>query len=75
MGILLEENAAWVVNAVSLAMDDELMEMFVTPAHGNLDEIVQISNFAITPYQKPSPDHRADVLKDDFELVDDWGRR
>ena len=63
------------VNTIAFAVDDELMEMFVIPAHGDLDDVVQVGNSALTLDQKPSPDHGADTLKDDFELIDDWGRR
>ena len=56
-------------------MNDELMKMFVTSAHDDLDDIVQVSNGVLTLEQKPLPDQETDLIKDDFELVDEWGTR
>ena len=63
------------INVVSFAMDNELMKMFVTSSHDDLDDIVQVSNNVFTLEQKPLPDQETDLLKNDFELVDEWGTR
>src|SRR5262249_20751905 len=57
-------------NAVTLATDNELVQVIAFPAHHNLEDIVQIGNGAIAADQKAPPDERTDFPPPDMELVD-----
>jgi hypothetical protein len=55
---------------IPLPLDTELVEMGVGPPHGDLEDVVQIGNGALTMHEQTSPDHGADAQQDDFELID-----
>jgi hypothetical protein len=64
---------AKVGDAVVLAVSDELMEMRVAPAKGDLDGGVQLGDGCVIGDQQAAPDQRADSVEPDAELVDSRG--
>ena len=60
-------------DAVGLAVSDELVEVGVAPAEGDLDGGVQFGDGRRIGHQQPAPDQRADSVEPDAELVDSSG--
>src|SRR6476469_1421614 len=71
-GVVTEADATRVVDTIVLAMDRESVEVFVTPAHRNLQNVMQVGDSAVPTHQEPSPNHRADANERNVNLV---GRR
>ena len=67
--VIAEANTTGLVHAVSLAADDELVQMGICPAHRDLQGVVQIGNRAITAHQQPPPDKRADLAQPYSQLI------
>ena len=51
-------------------MDAELVQMFVAPANGYLQRVVQIRNRAVTSHQQAPPDRWDDLQNPHRKLVD-----
>ena len=61
MGIVDKSARARVTNTIMYAMNKELVQMFLFPAHDNLDDVVQIGYGAIATHFDPSPNHRTNA--------------
>jgi hypothetical protein len=70
VGVVTEADASYPGNPVLLPVDPKLVEVSIGPPHGDLKDMVQVGNDAVTTDQQPAPDHRAEAEQDDFELVD-----
>ncbi len=70
-----EAGTAAVGDAVGLAIDEELVEVVIAPAEGELDDGGQFGDGRRVAHEQPTPDHRADAIETDAELVDSRGVR
>src|SRR5207253_650371 len=70
IGIVGKADPAKIGDAVGLAVDDELMEMRVVPAEGDLDDGVQLGDGRRLGDQQAAPDQWTDSVEPDAELVD-----
>src|SRR6266498_3672712 len=70
IGIVGKADPAKIGDAVVLAVDDELMEMRVGPAEGDLDDGMQLDDCCSIGHQQAAPDQRANPVEPDAELVD-----
>jgi len=70
IGIVGKAAAAKLGDAVGLAVDDALLEMRVAPAEGDLDAGMQLGDSRRIGHQQAAPDHGADPVAPDAELVD-----
>ena len=62
-------NAAFVRNAVILAVHVKPMEVGIAPAHGDWDGARGVGNALVTAKRQTPPDHRANAAQHHFELV------
>lgn len=69
-GIVGEDNPPVVVDAVRLPVDQELLQVQVLPAHGNLHHVVELGNGRVTAHQQAAPYQGATVSQRDLELID-----
>jgi hypothetical protein len=73
IGIVGKADPGKIGDAVVLAVDDELMEMRVAPAEGDLDDGMQLGDSRRIGEQQAAPDQRADSVEPDADLVDRSG--
>lgn len=73
VGVVGEAGPAEVSDAVVLAVNDELVEVGIAPAEGDLDDGVQLGDGRRIAHQQAVPDQRADSVESDAELVDSRG--
>nr|WP_230842389.1 hypothetical protein [Gloeobacter morelensis] len=62
--------STWVGEAEVLAVDAEAVQMLILPAHGDLKDLVQVSQGGVFVHKHPLPDLRADAAQDKLKLVD-----
>jgi hypothetical protein len=68
-GVIGEGEAALVRNAVIFPVDVKPMQMAVTPTHGDLNGVMEVSDAVVAPQEQSAPDHRADAVQNHLELV------
>jgi hypothetical protein len=61
------------MSAITPAADDELVQVFVVPAHGGLHHMMQLRDRDLLRNQESPPDRRADAAQTDSQLEN--GRR
>ncbi len=67
--IVGKADASIAVDAIRLAMNAELMQMQVLPAHGDLQHIVQLGDGCVTGDEQAPPDQGSDVTQRHLELI------
>lgn len=73
--IIGEGDPADAVDAIRLAMNAELMQMQVLPAHRDLQHVVQLGDRRVAGHAQTPPDHRGDGAQRDLELMAQSQRR
>jgi hypothetical protein len=58
------------VGAVILAIDMEVVQVFITPLEEDLYDGVELSQRGGVVHENPTPDQRTDVSKDNAQLID-----
>jgi len=58
------------VAAIILAIDVEVMQVFVAPVKDDLDHGMELSQGVVASDQESPPDERADASQDDAQLID-----
>ncbi len=69
--IVGEAHAADVRDTVVLAMNMELIQVSIAPAHRDLNRVVQISHGAVATDEEAPPDPRANPTEPHLQLVND----
>jgi hypothetical protein len=69
LGIVTEADAAVMANAVLTAVNDEAVQMLVTPAESRLQRCVQIGDGRVAADEYATPDQGTDAAQEDTELV------
>src|SRR4029079_912410 len=67
-GIIRKGDAAEVGGAERLAVDHELMEVGVAPAHRDLEHVVQVGDGGVAADEQSAGDHRTDLPQPDVAL-------
>ena len=65
--------AADAATSIVLAMNPEVVQVAVVPAHRHLDDTMELSNGCVAADQHTAPDQRGHMTKDKPELVDTCG--
>ena len=73
-----QANAVWVIgegeaslvrNAIVFAVDVKTIQVRITPTHGDLNGVMEVSDAVVAPQEQSAPDHRADAAQNHLELV------
>jgi hypothetical protein len=73
-----QANALWVIgegaaslvrNAIVSAVDLKAIQVRITPTHGDLNSVMEVSDAVVAPQEQSAPDHRADAAQNHLELV------
>jgi hypothetical protein len=69
-GIVGKANAAEVSDTVLAAVNDEAVQVLVTPGQSRLQGGMQVGEGVVAADEQAPPDQKADAAKDDAQLVD-----
>ncbi len=53
--------ATWVIDAVFCTSDGKTIQVCITPAKGNMDCIMEISQRTVFPHEQATPNHGANL--------------
>ncbi len=70
MRIVAEAYSAGLPYPIRLAPNEELVQMFIGPAEGNLECVTELSNGAVAAHQEATPDLGTDFSYPDTQLID-----
>ncbi len=67
--VVVKAHTAATGDAIRFAIDTELMQMQVLPAHGYLQDVMQLGDSRVAGYQQATPDHGGNVAQRDLKLI------
>jgi hypothetical protein len=68
--VVMEADASQPGYPILFSVDAELVKVGIRPAHGDLEDVVQIGDSMATADKQTAPDHRTDAQQHDLELID-----
>jgi hypothetical protein len=73
VGVVAEDRAAVVAQAVLPAVHLEAVQVITGPAESHLKNIVEVGDARVAGHEQAPPDQRADPVQHDAQLVDEQG--
>lgn len=61
--VIAEREAAAVRDAIVPPVNVEAMQVFILPAHGDLEDGVELGDGRVSAHQQPAPDERRDAAQ------------
>src|SRR5579872_5291487 len=70
MRIVAEAYAAGLPDPIRLAPNEKLVQMFISPAKGNLERVMELGNGVVAAHQEATPYLGTDFADPDTQLID-----
>lgn len=68
-GIIHETESTAMLNTVTFAANQKVVEMTIFPVHHDLQAVMQVSNGAVATHPQAPPNHRADLPQVNPQLI------